>query len=69
MPDIFWENKDWTAWYTTIDTPFGPLTRLVPGSLTRKAHTQSPEDRAPAPADSPVARPASRGPARPAQAD
>lgn len=36
MREIYWENQQWAARYLMIDTPFGILTQLVPGSLKRK---------------------------------
>lgn len=44
MGEIYWENREWTARYMTVDTPFGILTRLVPGSLTRKEEPRMPEE-------------------------
>lgn len=42
MMDRYWENGEWKAWYMAVDTPFGTLTRLVPGSLTRKGDVRPP---------------------------
>lgn len=43
MTAYFWENGEWTAWYEAVQTPFGTLTRLVPGSLHKKEHARTPE--------------------------
>lgn len=44
MGESYWENGEWTARYITVDTPFGILTRLVPGTLKRKENPRTPKE-------------------------
>lgn len=44
--EIYWENGEWVGRYVAVDTPFGTLRRLVPGSLVRVEGTRSPHETA-----------------------
>lgn len=54
---IYWENGQWAARYLAVDTPFGTLRRLVPGSLVRVDGTPSPPEKAQRPANGPSLAP------------
>lgn len=42
MGELYWENGERMACYQTVETPFGIVRRLVPGSLKRKEEPRMP---------------------------